>query len=70
LPYLSIHLRYAHWSFFWSLFGGRGIRFLGYSQVSGNDGFIIMGLEVGMGEEEKVIQIEQAKTTAYLFYPF
>lgn len=44
--------------------------YLGYSQVSGNDGFIIMGLEVGMGEEEKVIQIEQAKTTAYLFYPF
>jgi hypothetical protein len=44
--------------------------YLGYSPVSGNDGFIIMGLEVGMGEEVKVLQIEAAETTSYLFYRF
>jgi hypothetical protein len=44
--------------------------YLGYSQVSGNDGFIIMGLDVGIGEEEKVFQIEATETTVYLFNPF
>jgi len=50
--------------------GYGGSASLSYAPITPTDGFVIIGMEVGLGANEKIIQVEAAKTTSYLFYKF